>query len=247
MLREQWAALLLSVLIVLTASFLLSCEKPSDQAKSSESEPRVESNATPSPQTSQFLQSIASPSAATPAPTPPPKLDEVRMAMARVFEKAAAPETTIAPGFVVGDFNGDGSEDLAVVTKASADSLGEINNELANWVLEDPRSVPIPGTSLTNRTLAPKPIRAEKGDTLLAIIHGAGAKGWRNPEAKQTFLLKNGAGSNMSVLALKSLLASKSKAKLPPMRGDTISQTIGGKPGILFWTGAKYAWYPSPE
>src|SRR5712692_2039437 len=113
MLREQWAALLLSVLLMLTASFLLSCEKPSDQAKSSESEPRVESNATPSPQTPQFLQPIASPSAATPSPAPPPKLDEVRTAMARVFAEVAAPETTNAPAFVVGDFNGDGSEDLA--------------------------------------------------------------------------------------------------------------------------------------
>jgi len=30
------------------------------------------------------------------------------------------------------------------------------------------------------------------------------------------------------------------------LRGDAISQTLGGRAGILFWTGAKYAWY-SPE
>jgi hypothetical protein len=247
MLREQWAGLLLGVLIVVTASLLLACEKPSDQAKSSELEPRVESNATPTPQTPQFSLPIASPSAATPSPAPPPKLDEVRSAVARVFEKAAAPDPTNAPGFVVGDFNGDGSEDLAVVTKAGEGSLREINNDLANWVLEDPRSVPIPGAGPTNRIVAPKPIRAERGDILLAIIHGVGAKGWRNPEARQTFLLKNGAGSNLSVLAVKNLLVSKGKRKLPPLRGDTISETIAGKPGILFWTGAKYAWYSSPE
>ena len=92
-----------------------------------------------------------------------------------------------------------------------------------------------------------KPVRAEKGDTLLAIIHGVGAKGWRNPEAKQTFLLKNGAGSDMTVRALKDVPASKGKTKLPPLRGDTISETVDGKAGILFWTGAKYAWHPSPE
>ena len=101
--------------------------------------------------------------------------------------------------------------------------------------------------NVSTRVPPNKPVHAEKEDSLLAIIHGVGAQGWRAPEAKQTFLLKNGAGSNMTVLALKPLLASKGKAKLPPMRGDTISQTIGGRPGILFWTGAKYAWYPSPE
>ena len=147
----------------------------------------------------------------------------------------------------VGDFNGDGSTDLAVITKVSAASLKEINNELANWLLEDPRSVPVPGTNAANRMVPPKPVHAEAGDTLLAIIHGVGAKGWRNPEAKQTFLLKNGAGSNMTVLAVKDLAASKSKPKLPPLRGDTISETVNGKSGMLFWTGAKYAWQPSPE
>ena len=244
--REQRTSGLVSALVVLTALSLLSCAKSSDQEKPSELAPRVESNATPTPQTLQLLQPAASPSPTAP-PAPPPQLDEVRSAMARVFAKVAEPETTNAPAFVAGDFNGDGSTDLAVITKASATSLKEINNELANWLLEDPRSVPIPGTNAANRMAPPKPVHAEAGDTLLAIIHGVGAKGWRNPEAKQTFLLKNGAGSNMTVLAVKDLAASKGRPKLPPLRGDTISETVDGKSGMLFWTGAKYAWHPSPE
>jgi hypothetical protein len=51
----------------------------------------------------------------------------------------------------------------------------------------------------------------------------------------------------MTVRALKDVPASKGKTKLPPLRGDTISETVDGKAGILFWTGAKYAWHPSPE
>ena len=242
--RERPPSVLVSVLLMLAASVLTSCDKPSDQTKTSELEPRVESNATPTPQTPQFLQPIASPSPSAP-PAPPPRLDEVRSAMARVFAKVAEPETTSAPAYVVGDFNGDGSQDLAVITRASAASLGEINNELANWVLEDPRSVPMPGAPA--KPALAKPVRAEKGDTLLAIIHGVGAKGWRNPEAKQTFLLKNGAGSDMTVRALKDVPVGRGKTKLPPLRGDTISETVDGKAGILFWTGAKYAWHPSPE
>src|SRR5437667_155661 len=243
--REQWTSGLVTALVMLTALSSLSCEKSSDQAKPSELAPQVESNATPTPQTLQVLQPAASPSPVT--PPAPPRLDEVRSAMARVFAKAAEPETASAPAFVAGDFNGDGSTDLAVITKVSAASLKEINNELANWLLEDPRSVPVPGTNAANRMVPPKPVHAEAGDTLLAIIHGVGAKGWRNPEAKQTFLLKNGAGSNMTVLAVKDLAASKSKPNLPPLRGDTISETVNGKSGMLFWTGVKYAWHPSPE
>src|SRR5207248_6510865 len=139
-----------------------------------------------------------------------------------------------------------GSEDLAVVTKAGENSLAEINSELANWTLEDPNKIPIPGARPATQMNPPLPVRAEKGDPLLAIIHGVGPKGWRNPEAKQTFLLKNAAGSNMTVLAVKDLAASKSKPKLPPLRGDAISETVDGKSGMLFWTGAKYAWQPSP-
>jgi len=232
-----------SGLIILSLSLLLSCEKAADQPKTSELEPQVESNATP--QTSQILPPVFTPSPAAPPPAPPPQLDEVRSAMARVFAKAAEPETGSAPAFVVGDFNGDGSQDLAVITRVSAASLAEINNELANWILEDPRKVPLPSAS-TNPMPA-KPVRAENKDALLAIIHGAGAKGWRSAEAKQTFLLKNGAGSNMTVLAVKDLAARKGPAKLPLLRGDTISETLDGKPGILFWTGAKYAWRPSSE
>ncbi len=243
--REQWTSGLVTALVMLTTLSSLSCEKSSDQGKPSELAPRVESNATPTPQSLKLLQPAASPSPVTP-PAPPPQLDEVRSAMARVFAKAAEPETASAPAFVAGDFNGDGSTDLAVITKVSAASLKEINNELANWLLEDPRSVPMPGTNAANRMTPPKPVHAEPGDKLLAIIHGVGAKGWRNPEAKQTFLLKNGAGSNMTVLAVKDLAAS-GKPKLPPLRGDTISETVDGKSGMLFWTGVKYAWHPSPE
>src|SRR6266550_8337942 len=243
--RERRTSGLVSAFVMLTALSSFSCAKSSDQEKPSELAPRVESNATPTPQAPPFMQPIATPSA-TPLPAPPPRLDEVSSAMARVFAKAAEPETTSAPAFVAGDFNGDGSTDLAVITKVSAASLKEINNELANWLLEDPRSVPIPGTNAANRMVPPKPVHAEPGDKLLVIIHGVGAKGWRNPEAKQTFLLKNGAGSNMMVLAVKDLAAS-GKPKLPPLRGDTISETVDGKSGMLFWTGAKYAWHPSPE
>ena len=206
-------------------------------------QPRVESAAPvaiPSTQSSQSTQPATS-HAAKESLTPP-KPDELKEVVARVFEKAASPDTTHNPSFVVGDFNGDGSEDLAIAVKPGDGKLGEINNEFANWILEDPKNVTIPGQEPTPR-LPVKPVHAEKGEALLAIIHGVGPKGWRSTEAKQTFLLKNGVGSDMTAQAAKTLRNSKDKQKLPPLIGDTIRQTIGGKSGLVFWTGAKYAWY----
>ena len=244
MLRGRLASLTIGFFISASGLLSLACDKPAEEAKTPELEPQVVSSGSPTPQIPQFLQATATPVGAKPSPLPPPKLDEVREAVARVFVKAAALDEGHTPSFVVGDFNGDGSEDLAVVTKASGGSLGEINNELANWILEDPKTVPMPGT---NPSKAGKPVHAEKGDTLLAIIHGVGPQGWRNREARQTFLLRNGAGSDMVVQSAKTLRNSGDKRKLPRLRGDAIRQTLGGRSGILFWTGAKYAWSASPE
>jgi hypothetical protein len=243
-LRSRTSAFQFGLVLLATAFLLSACATPNDQGTTSEPAPRVESSAEPPAK----LFALASPTpSATPAnkPSTPPNSTEIRDTVARVFEKAATPDSS-SPGYAVGDFNGDGSEDLAVAIKPGENSLGDINNELANWLLEDPRTVVI-NTAATVRPPPVKPVRAARGDSLLAIIHGVGPQGWRNPEAKQTFLLKNGAGSNMTVLAVKDLLAGKSKPKLPGLRGDTISETVGGKQGILFWTGAKYAWHAFPE
>ena len=120
--------------------------------------------------------------------------------------------------------------------------LPQVNNELANWTLEDPKKVFIPGRDAVARPPA-KPVQVERGDTLLAIIHGVGPQGWRNAEARQSFLLKNGVGSGMMTETATILRHTKERQKLPPVRGDAIRQKLGGKAGLIFWTGAKYAWY----
>jgi hypothetical protein len=230
--------------VLLATAFLLpGCAKRNNEIKSVEPAPRVVSTTEPAAR----ILTLASP---TPTPTPaskpsePPNPTEIRDTVARVFEKAATPDGSLTPGFAVGDFNGDGSEDLAVAIKASEGSLGDINSELANWSLEDPRNTPLP--SLSTRVPPSKRAHVEKGDTLLAIIHGVGAEGWRAAEAKQTYVLKNAAGAKL--LAQSSEAIRKASHKLPQLRGDVLNETIGGKAGIVFWTGAKYAWFAtSPE
>jgi hypothetical protein len=174
-----------------------------------------------------------------------PEFEEVANAIARVFGKSATIDQSRPPVFLVGDFNGDGSQDLAVVTRANDDALPEINNALANWTLEDPHEVPLPGAKPAEPPRPPKTVKAERNDQLLAIIHGEGPKGWRNTEARQAFLLRHAAGVNATLQMAAKLRESLANSNLAA-RGDAISETLNGHRGVIFWTGAKYAWAPQP-
>lgn len=244
------SSLILRLMLVGTVS-LAACSSHPAENNSAKTESPAGSNSTavstasPSPP---VLSTTTEPIAlkTAPSPLPAPTLTEVGEAVTRVFQKVAA-GTDSKTGFVVGDFNGDGAEDLAVIVRPAEGKLPEVNNELANWILEDPKKVFLPraGVSLPPST-KPMPVRAEKGDALLAIIHGVGPQGWRSGDARQTFLLKNGTDGNMSTQSMKSLRESKDKQKLPPIKGDAINAALGGKAGLILWTGAKYAWY-SPD
>ncbi|HAF13919.1 MAG TPA: hypothetical protein DHU55_05310 [Blastocatellia bacterium] len=252
--KELVSAMFFCGLIMVTGLWLSGCAKPS--AESSAKTSVTQSQFSPAP------TNLVSPTPAyklglpTTSPTPaekskqPPKPEEVNNAVARVFEKVATPDTARNPNFILGDFNGDGSEDIAVVLKPNETMFVEINSEVANWILEDPRSIPAAQQQAAVKKIPPRPapVRAQKGDSLLAIIHGVGSQGWRNPEAKQSFLLKNGAGANMSSRSAKDLRTGKDRQKMPTVRGDAISETVGGQSGLVYWTGAKYGWYsPGPQ
>src|SRR5262249_50460125 len=119
------------------------------------------STPTPTAPANQVAQPVetATPVADKPASLPPPKPDEVKKAVTRVFQQVATLDVAHSPSFVVGDFNGDGSEDLAVSVTPNEGMLIEINNELANWIFEDPKKVSIPGKTPAAR--GPPPIRCE--------------------------------------------------------------------------------------
>ena len=42
------------------------------------------------------------------------------------------------PAFVAGDFNGDLSEDIAVVLKPTPEKIADLNEEYPAWMLRDP-------------------------------------------------------------------------------------------------------------
>jgi hypothetical protein len=235
MLCKRTNAVLFGFLLAAQYAVMTGCVKPPEQ-------PRVEQP--PPPATVQPAATATEQAPPEKAPKlPTPTQADVRSAIARIYKDAVIVD---ASRFVVGDFNGDGSEDVAVVVNPAMGTLAEINSEVANWILEDPQKVVLPDPNKTTQPLAPppKPTHVEQSDTLLAVLHGFGPSGWRDPKSRQTYLLRNAVGSNLKTHPLADLLkASNSKTKLPKLRGDVINETIGEASGFLYYTGAKYAWY----
>jgi hypothetical protein len=187
---------------------------------------------------------------ATPAPTPSstPQTEEVRAALQRIYKDAVAFDERAARAAVVGDFNGDGSEDIAFAARPSAGKVAELNDDLSNWIVVDPRRVQPPDPRNFNphegvQKLAPQAERArvETNDTLLVVIHGYKDAGWRSPEAMQTYLLKNAAGSQMNSQT-RAAAQSELKTKTLHLLGDVIHENLGSDSGFIYWTGANYGW-----
>ena len=162
------------------------------------------------------------------------KLPEVQEAVRRVFKDAAVVDSTFNPSFITGDFNGDSSQDLAVILKPAPNKLAEMNEQYPSWLLRDPL--------LNGHQQRAGPNVREK-DVLLAIIHGYGANDWHDSQATQTYLLKNVVGSNLSVKSAKEFQTAHNGRRLPRPQGDLIQETLRGADGYLYYASADYSWY----
>lgn len=196
--------------------------------------------------------------AATPQPTlagssvAPPKLApptkaQVQEAFHRVFGDDLVAQSDEGSGqatFIVGDFNGDQSEDLAIIVHPAAGKLDDVNNELANWTIQDADKAFIapPGKAVVAPPKQARP-RVERGEQLLAIIHGVGTAGWRNPEARQAYIVKHAAATFEGTAP--SVSQKAIRAMHLPVETEIIKEVRNGKKGFLFWTGGVYAWHPS--
>lgn len=172
-----------------------------------------------------------------------PTLPEVQDAIKRIFKDAAVLHPNHNPNFLAGDFNGDASQDLAVIVTPAPNGVAELNQEYPPWLLRDPRS----------NTTASQSLRVEKDEVLLAVIHGYGTNNWRDPEATQTFLLKNVVGNDLKVQTSKEFVSANTGRKLPRPQGDLIGETLNGTQGYLYYAVSTYSWYdpktfrPQPE
>ena len=121
----------------------------------------------------------------------PPDMAEARAALTRAFGDAVetAGETATAL-----DLNEDGSPDLVVAVRAARGWEPAARDGLANWTVGECAG-------------------RGAGDRLLAIVHGVGPHGWRDPEARQAYLVRG----------------------VPRVRaGADVGATV-------HWTGARYA------
>jgi hypothetical protein len=221
------------LLLIIASVALGSCTKQSS-APISQSVPQKMEEPIPSPEPAQNTDEL---DAKEMAKLPPPKPAEIEAATKRVFKDAALLDTTHSPYFLVGDFNGDHSQDIAVVLKPAAGQLSEMNQEYPPWMLRDPFNPTLPPQ------LRKEPLRVEENDKLLAVIHGFGPKGWRDPEATQTYLLKDAVGTDIKSQPPQASLAAYPGKKTPGLMGDTIIEVLGDSPGFLYYSGATYAWY----
>lgn len=187
----------------------------------------------------------AAAASAVPLPKlPPPTKAEVDVAFHRVFGDDLAANTSNAQSFIMGDFNGDDSEDIAIIARPVAGKLNDINSELANWVIQDADKafIPLPSKKVVVPPKQERP-QIQSGEEVLAIIHGYGPKGWRNPDARQAYLIKNAAATFMGTAPSISQKAIRTM-KLP-VQTEIIKELRNKKKGFLFWTGGVYAWHPS--
>lgn len=181
----------------------------------------------------QISQTPNNPSAATETPrqsAPPPTEAELRAVIRKNYEDAVTIDESRPTPFMIGDFNGDNSEDIAVVVKPQ--KLSDLNSEYVNWILEDPHH------------LQQAAMNVRKDDVLLAVIHGHDREGWRHDFARQTYLLKNAVGTDLEMMSIKQLRSSGESRLLPSLRGDVIREKLKDSGGIIYWTGGKYAWHP---
>jgi hypothetical protein len=178
----------------------------------------------------------------------PPAPQEARAAVERVYKGAVVFDERAAHAAAVGDFNGDGSEDIVVRARPAPGRLEEVNDAVANWIVSDPRTVTPPDPrqfdphqGVQKLTPHERP-KIEAADSLLVVVHGYKEAGWRNPEALQTFLLKGVAGEELRPERRADAQTAARDRRLR-LLGDVLHEKVGGADGFLYWTGAGYGWF----
>ena len=121
-------------------------------------------------------------------------------------------------------------------------ALDDLNSDVAAWRIRDPLAADSPPMMAVKSEETPARTTIAASDAaLLAVIHGYGPQGWRDPQARQTILLKNVVGSGLNAQPRRAALAASKNA--PPLRGDVIRMSLNGAAGFLYYSNSSYAWY----
>jgi len=218
---HHWGYVCLLVMILVFALF----SRPADVKK--EAEPAMQAVSLPSPPD-------------PPKQLPAPALDDVHSAVTRVFGDTVA----VQGDFLSVDLNGDSSDDLIVAVRVRNGKLSQVTGDLANWSIQDVRDVELPPAHASTFKLQKN--RAQPHVTyrepLLAVIHGYGSLGWRDPEARQAYLLVHASGKLVSVAVIRAL--EQNGAALTRLSANptlALVEQQNDQPVAIYWTGAQYA------
>jgi hypothetical protein len=120
-----------------------------------------------------------------------------------------------------------------VDVRAAEAHAREINDPVANWTVQDCEA----SLDRTAVKTPPSPSLVRNHELLLAVVHGFGRRGWRDPAARQAYLVKG---------ALDGPWVQRSRDRYPELDspadrqlGDVLAGA-GSAGTIAFWTGARY-------
>ena len=192
-------------------------------------------------------EGAVAPASAEPGPLPSPlriaapARSEVQPALDRVFVEAVVMDAAIRSPFVAGDFDGDDVTDLAVAVRPRGEAaISEINAGRPDWIVQD-------ATAQEGPSGKPEPVKVSARDLLLAVVPGAAAGGWRNPELRRGYLVRNAAGSSLTARPLAALPDAIRMRTYRAHTGDVIVSNKSGQPGVVLWTAAAYVRIDLPQ
>ena len=179
-----------------------------------------------------------------PKKVPPGQTAAVAEALRTSFGSAVEAVTAFKPYYVIGDFNGDGAEDIVIAVRIKGQRSDLPADVTVYNPFERPKAV-FPADPLATPTLA------------LAIIHGL--SGWQTAAAQKFLLFGQSpvlilnygrvtSGDPSAVKTLIELLGKRSRRLKdfgwPPAaaKGDSIILGTEATDSILYWNGKNYRW-----
>jgi len=174
----------------------------------------------------------------------PPTAVEVKATLYRIFQDAVS-STAQEHSYTTGDFNGDGSPDLAALVLPVEAKLQQLNDTLANWTIQNATQAFFPPAHQRVVIMPPKSKTqsVHANELLLAVIHGYGPSGWRDRNAQQAYLVRHAAhGPIESRPAPDHVEGAPASLK----HSDVIYEWHDPL-GFVFWTGAQYGWRAAPN
>ena len=189
-------------------------------------------------------------------PTDHPKEKEVITLSLEFNGLFKVDEEHISPRYLVGDFNGDGVQDIAVSVQLNRHISAEDESK-PSFSFE---KAPGPGPSTVGEQgsdsgFAIGDLARYQKLTILAVIHGSKSKGWNESQPEQRFVIVDAWHLSKKLM---SLYRGKLKpapygdepsiVKPPELFGDAIlmlDQTNTGT--AVYWDSSRHRWYPIDE